>query len=192
MILLTKRFGDAVTYACAAHAQQIRKGTAIPYVAHLLGVASIALEFGGNEDEAVGAILHDVVEDCGGKPRLEEVRSMFGATVATIVEGCTDTDVPPKTSWQVRKETYINHLAHASASTRLVAASDKLYNARAIIHDLRIIGDKVWSRFTGDKAGSLWYYRALVDAFKAHGSNALIKELDRVVTEMEQLASNDL
>ena len=187
MIQLSTRFADAVAYACAAHAKQIRKGTAIPYVAHLLGVASIALEFGANEDEAIGAILHDVVEYCGGKPRRDDVRSRFGATVATIVDGCTDSDVNPKPPWRQRKENYIQHLAQASASTRLVSASDKLYNARSILDDYRNIGDTAWSRFTGDKSGTLWYYRALANAYKAAGSNALIQELDRVVSELEDL-----
>ena len=189
MIQLSKRFSDAVAYACAAHAQQIRKGTEIPYVAHLLGVASIALEFGANEDEAISAILHDVVEDCGGKPRLDDVRLRFGPTVAAIVEGCTDSDVTPKPAWQQRKENYLKHLVHASPSTRLVSAADKLYNARSILHDLRIIGDQVWSRFTGKKTGTLWYYRALVNTYKAVGSNPLIIELNRVVSEIEHLAA---
>ena len=189
MTLLSQRFADAVAYASAAHGQQLRKGTQIPFVAHLLGVASIALEFGANEDEAIGAILHDVVEDCGGKPRLEDIRAKFGAAVATIVAGCTDTDLTPKPDWRERKENYIHHLAHAPASVRLVSASDKLYNTRATLHDFRNIGDQVWRRFKGDKSGTLWYYRSLVKAFQAAESNALIAELDRVVSELEQLAS---
>src|ERR1700730_12807507 len=113
---LSPRFAESVAYACEAHGPQKRKVTEIPYIAHLLGVAAIALEYGANEDEAIAAILHDVVEDAGGKPRLEDVRSRFGLTVAEIVEGCTDAVEIPKPPWQQRKEDYITHLPHASAS----------------------------------------------------------------------------
>ena len=182
------RFEQALQYAALIHAGQIRKGTEIPYLAHLLGVASIALEHGANEDEAIGALLHDAGEDAGGTGRIEDIRRRFGNQVADIVAGCTDAVETPKPPWRKRKEDYIGHIAHASLSVRLVSASDKLHNARAILRDLRVHGEKLWPRFTGGKDGSLWYYRDLVNAFRKKGSGELIEELDRVVSEIERLA----
>ena len=144
------------------------------------------MEYGANETEAIAALLHDAVEDCGGAKRLRDIERKFGKKVARIVEGCTDTDQTPKPPWRKRKENYIAHLKRASASTRLVSAADNLHNARAILHNLRQEGDNVWSRFKGGKEGALWYYRSLVSAFREHGSNELIEELDRVVTEIER------
>ena len=186
---LTKKFVDALAYASEAHQSQKRKGTDIPYIAHLLGVASIALEHGATEEEAIAALLHDAVEDAGGKPRLEDIRRRFGQDVAMIVEGCTDADTIPKPPWRERKEAYLKHLEGAPASVRLVSASDKLHNARAILSDYHRMGDKLWSRFNGGKEGTLWYYRSLVEAFRQAGSSPLIEELDRVVSEIEKLAS---
>ena len=121
MGLSSTRFHDAVAYAVQLHANQVRKGTDIPYVSHLLGVAGLAMEYGATEDEAIGALLHDAVEDQGGKPTLEEIRRRFGDNVAAIVEGCTDTDVQPKPPWRKRKEAYIDHVRHASPSVCLVS-----------------------------------------------------------------------
>ena len=146
------------------------------------------MEYGANETEAIAALLHDAVEDCGGAKRLRDIERKFGKKVARIVEGCTDTFQRPKPPWRERKENYIAHLKRASASTRLVSAADNLHNARAILHNLRQEGDNVWSRFKGGKEGALWYYRSLVSAFREHGSNELIEELDRVVTEIERSA----
>src|SRR5688572_8301077 len=148
---LSQRFEQALIYAVLIHAGQVRKGTEIPYVSHLLGVASIALEYGANEDEAIGALLHDAGEDAGGRGRIEDIRQRFGDTVANVVEGCTDTDVVPKPVWRKRKEDYIAHIGSASDSVRLVSASDKLHNARAILRDYRSHGEKLWERFTGGK-----------------------------------------
>lgn len=186
---LTERFEEALTYAARAHAGQLRKGTRTPYLAHLLAVAAIALEHGANEDEAIAALLHDVVEDCGGKPRLEEIEARFGKTVATIVEGCTDTDATPKPPWTARKKAYVAHAATAPDMVKLVSASDKLANARSILEDYREVGDEVWKRFKGGKEGSLWYYRALVEVFRGSKPTKLTEALDRVVTELEWLAN---
>ena len=166
----------------------MRKKTRIPYIGHLLGVTAIAMEYGASETEAIGALLHDAVEDCGGPSRQREIEELFGKEVGEIVAGCTDTDQTPKPPWQERKEKYIAHLGMASASTRLVSASDKLHNARAILHNLREDGDEIWTRFNGGKERTLWYYRSLVIALRRPGDNALINELDRVVTEIEELA----
>jgi (p)ppGpp synthase/HD superfamily hydrolase len=186
---LSSKFDQALQYAAAIHREQIRKGTEIPYLAHLLGVASIALEHGANEDEAIGALLHDAAEDAGGLARIEDIRRNFGDAVAAIVEGCTDSVVVPKPPWRKRKEDYIAHLPSASPSVRLVSASDKLHNARAILSDYRQHGEALWSRFTGRREGTLWYYRSLVKAFAAADQNPLAEELDRVVSEIERLSS---
>jgi (p)ppGpp synthase/HD superfamily hydrolase len=184
---LSSRFEDALLYAAQKHATQIRKGSGVPYVAHLIGTASIALEYGANEDEAIAALLHDAIEDQGGAQTREEIRSRFGDTVTAIVVGCTDADTIPKPPWRQRKEAYIAHLASASPSVRLVSASDKLHNARSILKDYRELGESLWGRFTGGREGSLWYYRELVKAFQQAGNNPLIEELDRVVHEIESL-----
>jgi (p)ppGpp synthase/HD superfamily hydrolase len=185
---LSTRFEEALAYAAHLHAGQLRKGTKIPYVAHLLSVASIALRHGANEDEAIAALLHDAVEDQGGPATRQEIRRRFGESVARIVDGCTDTDVTPKPPWKPRKEAYIAHVRSAPPSVRLVSAADKLDNARAILADYRQVGEDVWKRFTGGKTGTLWYYRAIVQAFRQNGSSRLIDELDQVVSEIERLA----
>jgi len=184
--VLSRRFEDALVYAAQLHRDQLRKGTNIPYIAHLLAVTSIAVEHGADEDEAIGALLHDAAEDQGGMATLATIRERFGARIADIVEGCTDAVTIPKPPWRQRKEAYVAHLPMASASVRLVSASDKLHNARSILSDLYRDGEKTWARFNGDKEGTLWYYRALVNAFRTVCSSPLVEELDRVVTAMEQ------
>ncbi len=188
-IPLTPRFADALVYAERVHAGQIRKGTSIPYIAHPLGVASIALEHGANEDEAIAALLHDAIED-SRDPLLvkEDIRCRFGAAVAAIVEGCSDSESQPKPPWRERKERYLAHLREASPPICLVSASDKVYNARAILGDYREIGEALWERFTAKKDGTLWYYRRLVEVFLETGPRRLAEELERVVTEIEQRA----
>ncbi|WP_353929342.1 HD domain-containing protein [Okeanomitos corallinicola TIOX110] len=188
--MLSERFTQALTYTHQLHATQIRKGSGVPYISHLLGVASIALEYGANEEEAIAALLHDAIEDQGGAATREEIRHRFGDNVTAIVEGCTDADTTPKPPWKERKEKYIAHLSTASPSVLLVSAADKLYNARSILKDYRLNGDAVWERFTGRKEGTLWYYRALADAFNQNKITPLIEELARVVTEMEILATH--
>lgn len=186
---LTDRFTYALSLACELHRTQARKGTQIPYVAHLLGVASIALEHGASEDEAIAAVLHDAVEDQGGAPTLARIRRELGDAVADIVDGCTDADVVPKPPWRARKEQYIAKIASKPRSTRLVSAADKLHNARAILADYRTHGEALWTRFNGGREGTLWYYRALACAFVAAERNALVDELERVVSELEALAA---
>jgi GTP pyrophosphokinase len=187
-MVLSEQFERALLYAATIHAGQKRKGTAVPSLAHLLAVASIALDYGASEQEAIAALLHDAVEDAGGKERLEDIRSRFGESVADIVEGCTDSLVTPKPPWRARKAAYIAHIPRAPASVRLVSAADKLHNARAILRDLRVLGDSLWDRFRGGKEGTLWYYRCLVQAFKAAGIHPLVDELERVVLEIERLS----
>jgi (p)ppGpp synthase/HD superfamily hydrolase len=188
-VKLSRQFEKALVYATRIHGGQLRKKTKIPYVAHILGVSAIAMEYGANETEAIAALLHDAVEDCGGEKRLRDVQREFGKAVAKIVDGCTDTYETPKPPWIARKKKYIAHLKDSDSSTRLVSASDKLHNTRAILTELRRHGLEVFERFAGKKDGTLWYYRTLVSAFRAHGDHTdLIDELDRVVTEIEKLA----
>ncbi len=188
----SERFDDALLYASNLHRDQKRKGGDTPYVTHLLGVASIVGENDGTEDEVIAALLHDAVED---HPRdgatKKEIVERFGGNVAGIVDGCSDTDVEPKPAWLERKEAYIAHVAGASESVRLVSAADKLHNARAILADLRTLGDELWGRFKGGKDDTLWYYRELVGRFQAAGTNAIVEELALVVGEIERLARKE-
>jgi (p)ppGpp synthase/HD superfamily hydrolase len=184
-MILSNRFSEALTYAAELHATQIRKGSGVPYIAHLLGTASIALEYGANEDEAIAALLHDSIEDRGGATTREAIRQRFGDTVTAIVDGCTDSDATSKPPWRDRKQAYIDRIPQASHSVRLVSAADKLYNVRSILKDSRQVGDSVWERFKGGKDGSLWYYRSLVQAFRQAELTPLVEELDRTVLELE-------
>ena len=188
-VKLGPRFLRAFNFAVEKHAGQTRKASTIPYIAHLMGVASLVLEFGGDADLAIAALLHDVVEDCGGAPMLKEIRRRFGSRVAKIVDGCTDSDTYPKPPWRERKETYIQHLKTADAETRLVSAADKLNNVRSILSDYRDVGESVWDRFNGARDGTLWYYRALLEEFLRRKPNRLIRELELAVKELEATAS---
>ena len=186
----TDRLLDAMAVAAQIHGGQIRKGTTIPYLSHLLGACSIALEYGATEHEAIAALLHDAIED--GRPT-DAARATvwsFGDEVGRIVEGCTDADAHPKPPWRERKEAYVARLAGEDHSVLLVSASDKLHNARSIVRDLRGIGEAVWDRFSVSKDDTLWYYRSLVTAYGRNGAHtpALVDELERTVAEMESLA----
>jgi (p)ppGpp synthase/HD superfamily hydrolase len=189
--LLGEDFRRALNLAAELHARQRRKGSDVPYIAHLLGVAAIALEHGADEEEAIAALLHDAVEDQGGPDTRERIRKEFGERVATIVDGCTDADTVPKPPWQARKEAYIEKVRHEPASIRLISASDKLHNARAILLDYLRLGEPLWERFAGGRTGTLWYYRALIEAYHAAERDPridpLVEELNRVVSELERL-----
>lgn len=184
----SRKFVEALRYAAVLHAKQIRKRTDRPHIGHLLGVTSIVIEYGGDEEMAIAALLHDAVEDQGGMPRLGEIRRKFGKRAADIVEGCTDSYTEPKSPWLERKRVYVARVAKESAEVRLVSAADKLSNARETLHDLRVQGQSVFERFKTKKEGTLWYYRELVRVFREAGDNPLIEELDRVVTELEALS----
>lgn len=182
------RFVRAFALAYELHQTQRRKGSGVPYIAHLMSVSAIVIEHGGDEDQAIAALLHDAVEDQGGQPTLDRIRHEFGDNVAEIVAGCSDSNSLPKPPWRQRKEQYIDHLLHASAQTRLVSAADKLHNARAILADYRQYGEAVWQRFKGGREGTLWYYHTLVNTFHQLDDSPLIDELARVVSELERLA----
>ena len=192
-VALTHRFEQALIYAYHVHGGQMRKGPdGIPYIGHLLGVASLVIEDGGDENEVIAALLHDAVEDQGGAPRLADIRARFGDRVAAIVKGCTDADTIPKPEWLERKRRYIRHLRSASPEVLRVSCADKLHNARAILADHVKLGDALFDRFNGGKAGTLWYYACLVNAFKAVWPRRLAEELDRVVRELRDRAAPGL
>ena len=185
---MTSRFEDALVFAAQLHREQRRKGSNVPYVSHLLAVAALVIEHGGDEDEAIAALLHDAIEDQGGAKAREEIRSRFGERVTGIVEGCTDSETIPKRPWQERKRAHIARFKEASASVRLVCAADKLHNTCSIISDYRNLGEEIWQRFEGRKEGTLWYYRSVLDVLVQVGRTPLVDELDRVVNELERLA----
>lgn len=188
---LTHRFDDALAFALDLHRDQKRKGKDVPYAAHLLSVTGLVLHFGGNEDQAIAALLHDAAEDAGGRPMLERVRERFGEAVAGIVEDCTDTMETPKPAWRERKERYVASVAEKPAASLLVTACDKLDNARAIVADLRVHGRETLGRFAGGDQ-VLWYYREITSALRAAGAGtpaaAVAAELEVAVREMAELA----
>jgi (p)ppGpp synthase/HD superfamily hydrolase len=183
---LTSRFDEAFAYAHSVHASQTRKGTGAPYVAHLMGVASIVLDDGGSEDEAIAALLHDAAEDHGGRPRLDDIRARFGAAVARIVEDCTDSWEEPKAPWLERKQAYIQHARSLPAPSLRVSAADKVHNAYAILRDLRNMGEQVWERFNAPADDVVAYYESLVRAFREAGSGKLVDELERIVRGIQR------
>lgn len=187
---LTRRFTEALDYAASAHAGQLRKGTQLPYVTHLLGVAALVLDDGGTETEAVAALLHDVVEDQGGHERLLDVRARFGHEVGDIVEACTDYDVTgARGPWRARKETYVAHIADMPAAVRRVSLADKLHNARAILRDYRLHGEALWERFNAGGEAQRWYLRALADAFARASDSPMVADLEAAVAELEERVS---
>jgi (p)ppGpp synthase/HD superfamily hydrolase len=186
---LTERFESALVFATQLHAEQKRKRSSVPYIAHLLGVTSLVLEDGGEEDEAIAALLHDAVEDQGGLDTLAEIRLRFGSQVAEIVDALTDSYSDPKPPWQERKQDYITSIRSANPSVIRVSLADKVYNARATLRDIRQEGEKGWERFNGGKEGTLWYYRQLIQEFQVHGSSNLLGELIRTVEDLERVSA---
>jgi GTP pyrophosphokinase len=184
--MLTDRFETALHYANRVHAAQVRKGTSAPYIGHLMGVASIVLDDGGTEDEAIAALLHDAAEDQGGRERLEDIRQRFGDAVARIVEDCTDSWETPKRPWAERKRDYVAHARRLSGSSLRVSAADKVHNAYAILRDLRNFGETVWQRFNAAPDDILSYYESLVRAFREAGGGRLVDELDRIVRGIQR------
>lgn len=204
MTVLTQRYSQAVEYARIAHAAHYRKGTAIPYIYHLLGVSSLVLEYGGNEDQAIAGLLHDVLEDCGGEHEAT-IRAQFGDAVATIVKDCTDATTKEKEAattqeakyadWQRRKRAYLAHLGTKADASLLVSACDKLHNARAILSDLQgDAGERVFQRFTAGREGTLQYYQTLAEIFLKRAKDGtprfheLAREFDRTVGSLHALA----
>jgi len=184
----TARFEEALVYATRLHNGQNRKGTGIPYVAHLLAVTALVIEWGGDEDMAIAALLHDAVEDQGGMVTLADIHRRFGERVARIVDGCTDSYDQPKPAWRKRKEDYLQKLQGEPADVRLVSLADKVHNARSILSDLRKEGISALDRFRGGREGTLWYYHSLVEVFNEVETTPQTAELRHLVEEMDLLA----
>jgi len=186
-------FEEALAYAARLHAGQRRKGSDTPYISHLLAVTAIALDHGATEHEAIAALLHDAVEDQGRQETLVEIRRRFGDQVASIVAACSDTDESPKPPWRERKEAFVERLRTEPYSVRLVVAADKLHNVRDMLGSYRVKGEDLWSNFNGRRDGTLWYYRAVVDALVGAAEpretqlQAIIDEIARTLAALQQL-----
>jgi GTP pyrophosphokinase len=192
MPVVGKRFRDGLVWAAELHEDQSRKGGNIPYVGHLLGVAAIVLEHGGNEEQAIAALLHDALEDQAEKIGDGEIARRFGPHVESLVIACTDGDPAAQRDrnqerWYKRKEQYIAEIPNKPRDAILVSMADKLYNARSILEDYRDLGESLWSRFTTGRKGTLWYYESLITAFRPFGHDRLWRELDRTLTELKAL-----
>ena len=184
--MLTERFDQALLWASELHRNQRRKGGGAPYMAHLLAVTALVLEAGGDEDEAIAALLHDAIEDQGGPPVRAAIEERFGPRVAAIVEGCTDSDETPKPPWRERKTAFLEALSRADDSVRLVVGADKLHNATCTLHDLRREGPVVWDRFRG-RENAIWYYRSVLETLSRGGSNRLVRQLEMILSELDTL-----
>jgi (p)ppGpp synthase/HD superfamily hydrolase len=196
---LTGKFTSAIEYARHLHIER-RKGSGIPYMAHLLGVAALVMGEAGHElfpvteDMVVAALLHDAVEDHGGTPRLHDIEANFGANVARMVAGLSDTfseDSSHKESWLDRKQSYLHRLRDEPADVRLISAADKLNNARAMLEDYRVIGPEVWKRFKRGRGDQLWYFDELVKVFRSFGESRIVDELERVVAELRRMSNSE-
>jgi (p)ppGpp synthase/HD superfamily hydrolase len=191
---LTERFFAAGALANEVHGDHRRLGTQIPYAAHLMIVAGLVLEDGGDETQAIAALLHDAVEDGGGRPMLEHIRAQFGTEVAAVVEACSDSLDPHDTrTWRERKASYLAHLPHVTVEGALrVALADKVHNARSIVRDYRAEGHALWDRFTNKTVDDqLWYYGALLEFFATRRPGPLVEDLRRALAELEHLAARD-
>ncbi len=186
-VKLTERFEQALVYATRLHAQQIRKATGVPYISHLLSVTALVLEDGGDEDEAIAALLHDAVEDQGGAATREAIRCQFGERVVAIVDGCTESDREIKPPWLERKLRYIEQICQGSPSVRRVALADKLHNARTLLIDYRHQGEEIWSVFGAGRQRTLWFYHSLLSLYRETDSGPMVEELARVVEELQHL-----
>ena len=187
--LLSERFQRAFMKAFTLHGEQLRKASQTPYITHLMTVASLVLENGGSEDQAIAALLHDAVEDAGGLDTLEEIREEFGQHVADLVDGCTDSYAHPKEEWEPRKVAYLEKLKNASDEVKLISLADKIHNARSILRDLHLSGESTWEKFKGKKAGTLWYYQSLAKIFDDAPYPVLKNELRNLVDEIQTLAN---
>lgn len=181
---LSNRFNDALVFAAQIHAKQRRKGSSVPYIAHLLGVTALVLEDGGDEDQAIAALLHDAVEDQGGLGTLRLIKDKFGERVAAIVDGCSDTYIDPKPEWRTRKEIYLERLKTANMEIIRVSLADKLHNARSILRNLEKEGNSIWGRFNGGWEGTIWYYQAALEIFKSRIRSQNLDELDQVLEKI--------
>jgi (p)ppGpp synthase/HD superfamily hydrolase len=183
---LTPQFEAALVYATQLHAQQRRKITHTPYIAHLLSVAALVLEDGGSEEEAIAALLHDAVEDQGGAITRAEIHRRFGSDVTAIVDGCTEPELTPTMTWKEHKQLYLEQLRQGSPQVRRVALADKLHNARTLLINLRLAGEGIWSEFRGGKENVLWLHEALLELFRQMSHSWMVEELEQVMRELKQ------
>ena len=184
---LSDRFNEAFNFAFHLHRYQLKKGSHIPYITHLMAVAALVVENGGDEDEAIAGLLHDAVEDQGGLETLEQIRQQYGDEVASIVMECSDTSVTPKPPWRERKEKYLVHLEHASPKALRVSLADKVHNIRCIFFDYQRDGEDLWERFTGKKDGTLWYYHSLSKAFHKVTDNVMLADFDHTLYLLDEM-----
>jgi len=191
-MILTKRYFEAFRYAAELHTHQVRKGSDVPYLSHLMSVSALVMEYGGTENEAIAGLLHDAAEDQGGYDTLDEIREHFGDEVAEIVEACSDTFDDPKPPWRLRKEAYLAHLKTAPNNVLMVSLADKLHNSRSILTDVQNNGVAVFDKFRGKREGTLWYYRSLVTVFKQVSTNAMVREFEHVVGCIEKMLEESL
>ncbi len=188
IVPMTPRFAEAFLFAERLHCAEVRKKTLVPTISHLMAVAALVLENGGGEDEAMAALLHDTAEDCGGRPVLDEIRRRFGDSVASIVEGCSDTLESPKPRWKPRKEGYLEHLDTAPEANLLVSLADKVHNARSLAFEYRRVGDDLWQRFSASQEQTMWYYESLLAIFRRRCPEAhrlLVNELARALRDLK-------
>jgi (p)ppGpp synthase/HD superfamily hydrolase len=185
-VKLTERFEFALVYANRLHAHQVRKVGGVPYITHLLSVAALVLESGGNEDEAIAALLHDAVEDQGGAQTREAIRQQFGDEVVMIIDGCTESDTIPKPPWRERKLRSLEKLRQASPSVRRVALADKLHNGRSLLMELHRQGNSAWSYFNASPEEILWFYQSLVQIYQEGIADETTAEFERVVSQLAE------
>ncbi len=186
-IQLTERFRTAMAFALTLHETQRRKGSRVPYASHLLGVAELVLVYGGDEEQAMAALLHDAAEDRGGRDTLAVIRAEFGERVARIVAACSDSVEEVKPDWQTRKENYLSHLPDQPDEVLLVSCADKVNNARAILRDTHMVGEPVWDRFKGGRDGTQWYYQQLLRVYRQHFDHPIVDELEELVRQLSAL-----
>jgi len=183
-VAYSDRLDAAFALARRLHDGQTRKGSTIPYVSHLLAVAALVSEFGGDEDQVIAALLHDAVEDQGGRPLLEGIRSQFGDRVAELVEACTDAFERPKPPWRERKLAYLSRIPAAPLDVRIIIAADKIHNLRTMIADYEQVGERLWDRFTASKEETLWYYAAVRDALRPGWEHPALVELQKTLATL--------
>lgn len=184
------RVVDAMTLMCELHADQVRKGSGEAYISHPMAVAAITAQYGGDENQFIAALLHDAVEDQGGRPTLERIREAFGERVADLVWGCSDTDEQPKPPWRKRKEAHLRKIADAPPDVRLILAADKIHNAQTIIQGLREKGPAVWDRFKGGREGTLWYYEQMQQTLGRDWEHSILLELADTIERLRSAAAS--
>lgn len=187
-LFLTDQFRSAFNFAYQLHKNQLRKGSGVPYLSHLLGVAGLVMEDGGTETEVIAALLHDAVEDQGGAPTLERIKLKFGTHVAAIVDFCTESLETPQPPWRERKLATIRKVALASESEYRILLADKLHNLWTIRNAFWRYGDAVWERFKGGKEGSLWYYRELLSNFQERGDHPFLEDMEAILKALQDPA----